>query len=102
MLKLSVTMKQDVAPLQANEANVLRKKLASFDVKQHEFRENFRKTAPFTIEAKGSYARIDRVSTCMYICMLYFISVYISITGKCTNQRNGGTDEFTQRSCWII
>ena len=59
---MSVGMKQEVAPLQANEVNLLRRKLASFDVQQHEFREKFRKTAPFAYEADYVYARIDRVS----------------------------------------
>ena len=59
--KLSVAMKQNVAPLQANEVNILRRKLATFDVQQHEFREKFRKTAPFAYNADYVYARIDRV-----------------------------------------
>lgn len=61
MKKLSVSMKQNVAPQQANEVNLLRRKLASFDVQQHEFREKFRKTAPFAYEADYIYARVDRV-----------------------------------------
>lgn len=60
--KQSVTMKQDVAPLQAEEVNNLRRKLANFDVRQHEFRENFRKKAPFTFTASHPYVRINRVS----------------------------------------
>ena len=60
--KLSVVMKQNVAPRQADECNKLRRKLASFDVQQHEFRENFRKTAPFQYDSDHPYVRIDRVS----------------------------------------
>ena len=59
--KQSVTMKQNVAPLQAEEVNNLRRKLANFDVRQHEFRENFRKKAPFAYTASHPYARINRV-----------------------------------------
>ncbi|GCC26775.1 hypothetical protein chiPu_0005195 [Chiloscyllium punctatum] len=47
--KLAITTKQQVAPLQANEVTVLRKKCASFDVEQHKFRERFRKEAPFRV-----------------------------------------------------
>lgn len=60
--KQSVVMKQNVAPLQADECNKLRRKLVSFDVSQHEFRENFRKTAPFRYEATHPYVRIDKVT----------------------------------------
>ncbi len=54
---------------------MLRRKLATFDVRQHEFRERFRKTAPFAYEADYVYARIDRVSpiACHDVkgCMVY-------------------------------
>ncbi len=86
-------MKQAVAPLQANEVNILRRKLTSFDVsimyactciylhvqymycilyvscfvfqqvKQHEFREVFRGSAPFAFDSENEYARIDKVET---------------------------------------
>lgn len=62
MKRLSVVMKQTVAPLQAEECNKLRRKLASFDVHQHEFREKFRKITPFQFESDHPYVRIDRVS----------------------------------------
>eukprot|EP00731_Ephydatia_muelleri_P033713 Em0036g17a len=59
--KLSAAvMKQNVAPLQANECNALRRKLATFYVKQHEFREKFRVTAPFQFDAKMPYVRVDK------------------------------------------
>ena len=64
--KQSVVMKQNVAPLQADECNKLRRKLVSFDVSQHEFRENFRKTAPFRYESTHPYVRIDRVANCNF------------------------------------
>ena len=56
-------MKQAVAPLQATEVGIIRRKLASFDVKQHEFRENFRHTAPFEFDSELAdvYSRIDKV-----------------------------------------
>ena len=55
-------MKQAVAPLQANQVSIIRRKLATFDVKQHEFREKFRKTAPFAFDSNDIYVRIDGVS----------------------------------------
>ena len=61
MKKQAVLMKQAVAPLQANEVSIIRRKLATFDVKQHEFREKFRKTAPFSFDSSDIYARIDGV-----------------------------------------
>ena len=87
MKKSAVLMKQTVAPLQANEVNIVRRKLASFDVsnnqrdnatspdlsfalslsfqvKQHKFRERFRKTAPFQYECEADvdvYALMDKV-----------------------------------------
>uniref|UniRef100_A0A803TFR0 Dynein axonemal heavy chain 17 n=1 Tax=Anolis carolinensis TaxID=28377 RepID=A0A803TFR0_ANOCA len=45
--KLAITAKHHVAPLQANEVTVLRKKCAVFDVEQQKFRERFHKEAPF-------------------------------------------------------
>ena len=62
MKKQAVLMKQAVAPLQANEVSIIRRKLATFDVKQHEFREKFRKTAPFAFDSNDIYVRIDGVS----------------------------------------
>ena len=66
MKKQAVLMKQAVAPLQANEVNIIRRKLATFDVKQHEFREKFRKTAPFAFDSNDIYIRIDGVN--IYFC----------------------------------
>ena len=60
--KQSVVMKQNVAPLQAVEANEIRRKVANFDVRQYEFREMFRVKAPFSYQATHPYVRIDRVS----------------------------------------
>uniref|UniRef100_A0A670I2K3 Dynein axonemal heavy chain 17 n=1 Tax=Podarcis muralis TaxID=64176 RepID=A0A670I2K3_PODMU len=44
--KLSFQVKQNVAPLQANEVTIIRRKCQQFE--QHEFREKFREEAPFT------------------------------------------------------
>ncbi len=62
--KLTVVMKQNMAPLQAVEANEIRRKVTTFDVRQHEFREKFRVKAPFSYAATHPYVRIDRVKTC--------------------------------------
>lgn len=96
--KLSVSMKQTVAPLQANEVNILRRKLASFDVKQHEFRENFRKKAPFAYNSDFMYARIDRVSfnTTLFMCLL------VTLVDKSTDSRNGKRNEVLTRGSWPI
>ena len=59
-------MKQAVAPLQANQVSIIRRKLATFDVKQHEFREKFRKTAPFAFDSNDIYVRIDGVCRCFH------------------------------------
>ncbi|XP_054832302.1 dynein axonemal heavy chain 9-like [Eublepharis macularius] len=57
--KLAITVKQHVAPLQANEVTVLRKKCAVFDVEQHKFRERFHKEAPFRFDAANPYQMLD-------------------------------------------
>lgn len=64
-------MKQVVAPLQAIEVGIIRKKLASFDVKQHHFRETFRKSAPFNFESDDVYSNLDEV--CRIGIALYLI-----------------------------
>jgi len=58
--KIAVTVKQQVAPLQATEVSIIRRKCASFDVRQHEFREEFRRTAPFMFSSEKPYASIDK------------------------------------------
>ena len=78
MKKQAVLMKQAVAPLQANEVSIIRRKLATFDVKQHEFRESFRKTAPFPFDSKDIYTRIDWVCTLViYIIMVLLTHIHI-------------------------
>ncbi len=84
MKKQAVLMKQAVAPLQAIEVGIIRKKLASFDVKQHKFREGFRRNAPFSFDSELIYSKLDEVSrsalvTCAFndislsVCMLIYI-----------------------------
>jgi len=55
-------VKQTVAPLQANEVANIRKKSANFDVRQHKFRESFRKICPFFYRCEDPYKQIDSVS----------------------------------------
>ncbi|CAK8695850.1 unnamed protein product [Clavelina lepadiformis] len=61
--KLAVTVKQAVAPLQANEVTIIRRKCTSFDVKQHEFREKFRKEPVFRFNCKEPYPCLDSMQT---------------------------------------
>uniref|UniRef100_A0A5F9CH25 Dynein axonemal heavy chain 17 n=1 Tax=Oryctolagus cuniculus TaxID=9986 RepID=A0A5F9CH25_RABIT len=46
--KLAIQVKQNVAPLQANEVSILRRRCQQFE--QHEFREKFRHEAPFSFK----------------------------------------------------
>ncbi|XP_064179132.1 dynein heavy chain 9, axonemal [Anguilla rostrata] len=57
--KQAITVKQQVAPLQANEVASLRRKCASFDVEQHSFRERFRKEGPFRFDSENPYRMLD-------------------------------------------
>ncbi|XP_068120654.1 dynein axonemal heavy chain 9 isoform X2 [Hyperolius riggenbachi] len=61
--KMALTVKQHVAPLQANEVTLLRRKCASFDVQQHSFREGFRKEAPFRFDSVSPYQMLDNKHT---------------------------------------
>lgn len=58
--KIAITVKQQVAPLQASEVNNIRKKTASFDVKQHKFREAFHKIPPFFYNCENPYELLDK------------------------------------------
>lgn len=44
---MGTTVRQQVAPLQANEVTLLRQRCTAFDTQQQQFRERFRKEAPF-------------------------------------------------------
>jgi dynein heavy chain len=59
--KIVITLKQTVAPLQANEVNNIRKKSATFDVLQHQFREEFRKIAAYMYSCTTPYQILDQV-----------------------------------------
>ena len=45
--KLAITVRQHVAPLQANEVTLLRQRCTAFEVEQQQFWERFHKEAPF-------------------------------------------------------
>ena len=57
--KIAITVKQQVAPLQAAEVNNIRKKTAEFDVEQHSFREAFRQKQFFKYDHGNSYRGMD-------------------------------------------
>ena len=59
--KLTMQAKQKVAPLQANEAANIRRKAASFDLEQFNFREKFRNQASFFYDTRKPYDDIDDV-----------------------------------------
>ncbi|OXB61088.1 hypothetical protein ASZ78_013651 [Callipepla squamata] len=58
--KLSFHMKQNVAPLQANEVNIIRRKCQQFEVRQHAFREKFREKAPFSYTDPEPYRSLNK------------------------------------------
>lgn len=45
--KMAITVRQQVAPLQANEVALLRQRCSAFDDEQQQFQERFHKEAPF-------------------------------------------------------
>lgn len=61
--KLAATIKNGVAPLQAKEVDVLQQRCNKFEMKNHNFREEFRKKAPFKFEVgqDRAYKVIDLV-----------------------------------------
>ena len=59
--KLAIGIKQQVAPLQANEVANIRRKLSEFDVRQQEFRDEFRKIAAFSYSCVNPYDELDKV-----------------------------------------
>jgi len=59
--KLAISVKQQVAPLQANEVANIRRKLSEFDSRQQEFREEFRKIAAFSYSCPNPYDEMDKV-----------------------------------------
>ncbi|XP_076454452.1 dynein beta chain, ciliary-like [Babylonia areolata] len=61
--KLSITVKQKVAPLQAQEVVNIQKKCASFDVEQHKFREKFRTLNAFNYDCQNPYEILDKTNS---------------------------------------
>ncbi|XP_003791133.1 dynein heavy chain 9, axonemal [Otolemur garnettii] len=57
--KMAVTVKQHVAPLQANEVTLLRQRCSAFDAQQQQFRERFRKEAPFRFDSINPHQMLD-------------------------------------------
>ena len=63
--KLGNQAKQCIAPFLTNEVANIRRKAASFETEQYDFRELFRQEAPFKYESTSPYTEIDKVSkTC--------------------------------------
>uniref|UniRef100_A0A8C4HK36 Dynein axonemal heavy chain 11 n=1 Tax=Dicentrarchus labrax TaxID=13489 RepID=A0A8C4HK36_DICLA len=58
--KIAFTVKHEVAPLQSNEVSVIRRKCVRFEVKQHEFREQFRTEPIFKINVEEPFKLIDK------------------------------------------
>ncbi|XP_021270931.1 dynein heavy chain 17, axonemal [Numida meleagris] len=58
--KLSFHVKQNVAPLQANEVNIIRKKCQQFEVRQHALREKFREKAPLSYTDPEPYRSLNK------------------------------------------
>ncbi|KAM5274465.1 dynein axonemal heavy chain 9 isoform 2-T2 [Ctenodactylus gundi] len=57
--KMAITVRQQVAPLQANEVTVLRQRCTAFDVEQQQFWERFRKEAPFRFDSVYPHQMLD-------------------------------------------
>lgn len=77
--KKATIVKQNVAPLQANEVNNIRKRAATFDVIQYQFRERFRQIPPlryitkiYPMQACYSYILSQKllfdIKICRYDC----------------------------------
>ncbi|MCJ8730075.1 hypothetical protein PDJAM_G00113410 [Pangasius djambal] len=60
--KVAFTVKHEVAPLQSNEVAVIRRKCVRFEIKQHEFREQFRTEPIFSISVDEPYKLIDKTN----------------------------------------
>ncbi|XP_033960741.1 dynein axonemal heavy chain 11 [Pseudochaenichthys georgianus] len=58
--KIAFTVKHEVAPLQSNEVSVIRRKCVRFEVKQHDFREQFCTESIFRIDVEEQYKLIDK------------------------------------------
>ncbi|XP_012509385.1 PREDICTED: dynein heavy chain 9, axonemal [Propithecus coquereli] len=57
--KMAITVRQQVAPLQANEVTVLRQRCTAFEAEQQHFWERFRKEAPFRFDSINPHQMLD-------------------------------------------
>ncbi|XP_057356823.1 dynein axonemal heavy chain 9 isoform X5 [Manis pentadactyla] len=57
--KMAITVRQQVAPLQANEMSVLRQRCTAFDAEQQWFCERFHQEAPFRFDSIDPYQMLD-------------------------------------------
>lgn len=64
--KLAVTVKQQVAPLQATEVISIRTRIANFDMHINVFREIFRTYDFFIFDCDDPYILLDRISADIY------------------------------------
>lgn len=55
-----MTTKQAVAPLQANQVNAIRRRIALFDIRQAMYKDHFKKLPFFTYECKDVYKLLDK------------------------------------------
>ncbi|KAM9806325.1 dynein axonemal heavy chain 11 isoform 1-T1 [Syngnathus typhle] len=58
--KMSLKVRHEMAPMQNEEAMVLRRHCLEFEVKQSQFRDNFRATAPFNYNTSHPYVNLDK------------------------------------------
>uniref|UniRef100_A0A674EYE2 Dynein axonemal heavy chain 17 n=1 Tax=Salmo trutta TaxID=8032 RepID=A0A674EYE2_SALTR len=57
--KTSLQVKQNLAPLQAHEVNIVRRKCQQFEIKQYEFREKFRQQPFFQFSFENPHGALD-------------------------------------------
>ncbi|XP_062965627.1 dynein axonemal heavy chain 9 [Cynocephalus volans] len=57
--KMAITVRQQVAPLQANEVTLLRQRCMAFDAEQRQFWEKFHKDAPFRFDSINPHQMLD-------------------------------------------
>lgn len=60
--KIAITVKQQVAPLQAAEVTFIRKKISNFDNKVSHYREVFKRYAFFKYDCRNPYTLTDRIN----------------------------------------
>lgn len=61
--KVALTTKQQVAPLQANQANAVRKRISLFDIRQNMYRDYFKKGSWFKFDCKNVYKKLDKCNS---------------------------------------